>query len=211
MTIVPAILTNNKNELMRMLNTCREFTDFVQVDIMDGKFVPSVSVTIEDLKGIKSPLRCEAHLMVNEPLDWISCLKDFGAEKIIFHFEIDKDKIDILNRIKKAGLKTGLAINPDTPIKEFSALIDKVDSILFMSVIPGFYGSKFIPEVLDKVKEFNSLYPRKETEIDGGVKLSNLDKIKEAGLDYICVGSAILKAPSPSKAYEDFLKRRGRR
>ena len=204
--IVPAMLTDKKNELMHMLNVCREFTDFVQIDIMDGKFVPSKSISLQDLKGLKSPLRCEAHIMADDPLDWVIPFKDFGAQRIIFHFEINKDKKEVIKGVKKAGLKAGLAVNPDTSIEEFSYFVNKVDSILFMSVVPGFYGSPFMPDVLGKIKEFKRFYPRKEIGIDGGVKLSNLGDVKEAGLSYVCVGSAILKAPSPLEAYKSFLE-----
>ncbi len=204
--IVPAILTNSKNEFVEMLNVCKEFTDFVQIDIMDGKFVPSKSVDKSELKGLKTPLRCEAHLMVNNPLEWLSIFEELKAERIIFHFEIKEDKKVIIKEIRKKGFKVGLAVNPDTPIEDFKEFINNVDMILFMSVIPGFYGSKFIPPVLDKVKAFKKLYPYKKTGIDGGIKISNVRKVKEAGLDYIYVGSAILKAVSPFKTYMDFIK-----
>lgn len=205
--IVPAILTDKREELVRMLNICEGFAEFVQIDVMDGRFVPSMSVLPDDLRGLKSPLRCEAHIMADDPMDWVAPFRDFGAQRIIFHFEIKKDKEEVIKGIRRAGLKAGLAVNPHTKIEEFSSFVDKVDSILFMSVVPGFYGSSFIPRVLDKIKEFKRLHPHKETGIDGGVKLSNLSDVKDAGLSYICVGSAILKAPSPQEAYNSFLEK----
>ena len=204
--IVPAILTDKREELIRMLEICGEFAEFVQIDVMDGEFVPSVSILPDDLRGLKSSLHCEAHIMADDPLNWIIPFKDFGVQRIVFHFEIKKDKNEVIQSIKNAGLEVGLAINPDTTVEEFSYLVDKVDSILFMSVVPGFYGSSFIPGVLDKIRAFKALYPRKETGIDGGVKLSNVDDVKMAGLSYICVGSAILKASSPQEAYNSFLE-----
>jgi len=204
--IVPAILTDKRKEFMRMLNLCGEFAEFVQIDVMDGKFVPSMSISPDDLEGLKSPLRCEAHIMADDPLNWVIPFKDFGAQRIVFHFEIKKDKNEVIRNIRETGLKAGLAVNPNTKIEEFSSFVDKVDSILFMSVVPGFYGASFIPGVLDKIKKFKELYPRKETGIDGGVKLGNIEDVKRAGLSYICVGSAILKAPSPQEAYNSFLE-----
>lgn len=203
--IVPALLTNDKNELMQMFDVCSKFTDFVQIDIMDGKFVPSCSLDKDEIRGLKSRLRCEAHLMVNNPLEWLDAFKDFGAERIIFHFEIEDRKEYIIEEIRKKGFGVGLAINPSTSLDEFESLVNKVDLILFMSVVPGFYGSKFIPSVLDKIRNFRRIYPHKKTGIDGGVKLDNVRIIKNIGVDYVCVGSAILKATSPHKAYKKFL------
>ena len=205
--IVPAILTDKREELMYMLNLCREFAEFAQIDVMDGKFVPSMSISPDDLSGLKSPLRCEAHIMADDPLYWVIPFKDFGVQRVVFHFEIRKDKNEVIRNIRETGLKVGLAVNPDTKIEEFSSFVDKVDSILFMSVVPGFYGSSFIPDVLDKIKKFKTLYPHKETGIDGGVKLSNIDDVKKAGLSYVCVGSAILKASSPQEAYNSFMEK----
>jgi len=202
--IVPAVLTDKREEFVHMLSICREFAKFVQIDVMDGKFVPSKSISPSDLGGLKSPLPCEAHVMADNPLDWIIPFKDFGAQRIIFHFEISMNKAEVIESIQASGLKAGLAVNPDTKVEEFSYLVDKVDAILFMSVVPGFYGSPFVPAVLDKIKKFKRLYPHKETGIDGGVKLDNLDKVKRTGVSYICVGSAILKASSPQEAYNSF-------
>lgn len=199
--IVPAILTDKKEELLDMVNSCSNFCDYVQVDIMDGQFVPSKSISVEDLEGVSFSAKSEAHLMVNEPLLWINSFKNAGSYRIIFHFEIKGDHLKIIDAIKKQGLEAGIAVNPSTRIKDFEPLINKVDCVLFMSVIPGFYGSKFIPEVLDKIKEFKKIYPNKCAGIDGGVKPENVSAVSKSGVDYICVGSAILKAPNPKEAY----------
>jgi ribulose-phosphate 3-epimerase len=204
--IVPELLTNNRDELIRMMDLCSEFTDYVQIDIMDGEFVPSKSVDVQDLNGIRSFVRSEAHLMVCDPLIWIDAFKGIGTEKIIYHFEIDANHKEIISRIKAAGLKAGIAVNPATKIEEFGFLTKEVDTFLFMSVNPGFYGAQFIPEVLEKIRSFKGRYPDKIVGIDGGVKFDNLRSIRDSGIDYICVGSAILKNPDPKKAYADFLR-----
>ena len=204
--IVPAILTNNKDKLIKMMNICKDFTSYVQIDIMDGKFVGSKSIARNDLKGLKSPLSCEMHLMVDKPLEWMKSVKDFGVSKIIFHFESSQNKENVIDMIHREGLKAGLAINPNTKIDKFKYLVNSVDAILFLSVIPGFYGSPFIPGVLDKIRKFKLLYPLKSTGIDGGVKLNNIREIAKIGIDYICVGSAIMKSADPSKIYKEFVK-----
>ncbi|MFA5270838.1 MAG: ribulose-phosphate 3-epimerase [Candidatus Omnitrophota bacterium] len=199
--IVPAILTEDKQELVRMCALCAGFCSSVQIDIMDGKFVPSKSVTVDDLADLRLSMESEAHLMVEDPLEWLEVFKKIGSKRIIFHFEIKKDHEKIINELKNAGLEAGIAINPSTKISTFSHLLDKVESVLFMSVVPGFYGSKFIPEVLEKIQKFKKIYPQKCTGIDGGVKPDNIARVVRSGVDYICVGSAVLKAEDPKAAY----------
>lgn len=204
--IIPALLTDKKGELTSMAKLCSSFCDYVQIDIMDGRFVPSKSVSIEDLKGFEVGIKCEAHLMVNDPLEWLEPFKKIGADRIIYHFEIDKGHSEIISKIREAGLGVGLAVNPSTKIEEFERLADKIDTVLFMSVNPGFYGAKFIPEVLDKIKEFKKRFASIPAGIDGGIKLDNILSAKQAGADYICVGSAILKSSSPKEEYLRFSK-----
>ena len=204
--IVPAILTNTKDEFTKMIDICSGFANYAQIDIMDGKFVPSKSIELTDLDNYTSPIECEAHLMVSEPSDWILPFKKIGAKRILYHFEINADHLQIIDEIRKLDLSTGIAVNPATTIDDFKYLVAKIDAVLFMSVNPGFYGAPFIPDVLKKIKEFKSIYPDKIIGIDGGIKLDNLLKVKESGVDYICVGSAILKNINPGQSYQEFQK-----
>ncbi|UCC95723.1 MAG: ribulose-phosphate 3-epimerase [Candidatus Omnitrophota bacterium] len=204
--IIPALLTAKRDELIQMLSVCREFTDYVQIDIMDGKFVPSMSLGLQDLEAISPLIQSEAHLMVEEPGDWLDAFAKFGSRRIIFHVEIENDHKEIIKRIRARNLEVGIAINPPTQLSDFVDLCELVDVVLFMTVNPGFYGSAFVPQVLEKIKEFKRLFPRKTVGIDGGVKLANIQQIAESGVDYICVGSAIFKAPRPKEAYLKFLK-----
>ena len=101
MTIVPALLTGKREELLRMLSVCEGFTDFVQIDIMDGIFVPSRSITVEEVKSVSSRLRSEAHLMVRDPLRWLEAFNRFGAERIIYHFEASTGHKKIISQCSK--------------------------------------------------------------------------------------------------------------
>tara|TARA_Y100000031_G_C8134569_1_gene344599 strand:- start:146 stop:775 length:630 start_codon:yes stop_codon:yes gene_type:complete len=204
--IIPALLTEDIEKLNSMIQLCSVFTDYVQIDIMDGEFVPSKSISLSDLKNLKSSIRSEAHLMVTDPLEWLDAFKEIGSERIIYHYEIDKDHSQIISQIKAKGFKVGIAVNPETKISEFSNLLPQIDTVLFLSVNPGFYGATFIPEVLDKMKDFKGAYPEKNIGIDGGMKLTNVANARKAGADYICVGSAILKSDNPQQAYENLLK-----
>jgi ribulose-phosphate 3-epimerase len=200
--IVPAILTEDPGELEVLVRQTESFTDYAQVDIMDGQFVPSRSVTCEQVAAVKPKIHWEAHLMVLNPEN---CLADFrraGAEKIIFHYEATKEPEKIVRQIRKLGAKVGLAVNPETTIAAITPLVKKVDSVLFLAVHPGFYGAQFIPEVLDKIMAFRKAFPNLEIGIDGGMKEENVGKIARTGVDVICVGSAIFRQPRPGEAYQ---------
>ena len=199
--IVPAILTDDPAALEKLVRQAESFTNFAQIDIMDGKFVPSHSVTCEQVAAVKIKLAWEAHIMVFHPEN---CLADFrraGAEKIVFHYEATPEPEKIIQQIRKLGIKVGLAVNPETPITAIAPLVKKVDSVLFMAVHPGFYGAAFIPEVLDKIAAFRKAYPKTEIGIDGGVKEDNIVKIAQSGVDVICIGSALFRQPEPAEAF----------
>jgi len=199
--VVPAILTDDPSTLEKMVHQAETFTDYVQIDIMDGHFVPSRSVTWEQVAGLSVKLNWEAHLMVTQPEKCLDGFKQAGASKIIFHHEATASPHDVISRIKNLGLKVGLAINPETPISATATCINEIDSILLLTVTPGFYGSKFIPEVMDKVAELRSIRPEIEIGVDGGVKESNIREIASAGVDYICVGSAVFMQTDPAESY----------
>ena len=204
--IVPALLTDDRKRLVEMIDICSEFTDYVQIDIMDGVLVPSKNINITDLEGYKIPIRSEAHLMVKDPYPWIKVFKQIGSERIIYHLECEARHQEVISTIKGLSLEVGLAINPLTPIESLKPFINLIDSVLFLSVNPGFYGAEFIVEVLDKISDFKSQYPNKIVGIDGGVKLENFKQVKDSGADYICVGSGILRDQNPKQAYQNFVK-----
>lgn len=203
--IVPAILANDATALEKYVRQAETFTDFAQVDIMDGDFVPSRSILYQDIAAIKPKFKWEAHLMVQHPEEYLEGFKKAGARKIVFHFEAKTNVEKTIELIRKLDIKVGLAVNPKTTIKDFAPLVKKVDSVLFLSVEPGFYGAKFIPAVLDKIVEFRKAYPVIETGIDGGVKEANVAEIARTGVNDICVGSAIFSQPDPAAAYRRFV------
>jgi ribulose-phosphate 3-epimerase len=203
---VPAILTDDPDALAKMVSQAERFTDYAQFDIMDGEFVPSRSVSCTQIAGLKTKLKWEAHLMVAHPED---CLEDFqkaGAAKIAFHYEATPAPEKTIRKINELGMKAGIAINPETPITALANLVNKVSSVLFLSVNPGYYGAKFIPEVLEKITAFRKLYPQTETGIDGGVKESNIGQIARTGVNVIYIGSAIFLQPDPAASYRHLKK-----
>lgn len=209
MRIVPALLANNLDDFKRFIRVAEAFTDYVQLDFMDGLFVPSKSITPDELRGLKTTLRTEAHLMATRPEDYLGALKEFGTEKVLFHFEAVSHPSATLNNIRDRGFAVGLAINPETSLAEVRELVSQVDSVLLLTVNPGFYGSSFIPEVLDKVRELKESKPSLPVGVDGGVKPDNIKIVKEAGADFACVGSAIFVAPDPAQSFLDFQRAGG--
>ena len=199
--VVPAILTDDPSALKQMARQAETFTDFVQIDLMDGRFVPSRSITREQLIGLPDKLKWEAHLMVKDPEEYIADLKQGGASKVIFHHEATTSPPKVISRARELEIDIGLAINPETPVSAIALYMNQVDSILLLTVTPGFYGSKFIPEVMDKVAGLRAVKSEIEIGVDGGVKENNIREIANAGVDYICVGSAVFLQPDPAESY----------
>ncbi|MEL7561835.1 ribulose-phosphate 3-epimerase [Dehalogenimonas sp. 4OHTPN] len=196
--IVPAILTDDPQVLRVMAKQLKGAVDWAQVDIMDGEFVPSRSIGWRDVKSVKLPFDWEAHLMVNEPETYFSGFRSAGARRVIFHFEASKNPYAVIDIARKLGLEVGIALNPETPVSMATGLLPLIDSILIMSVIPGFYGSKFIPECLDKAGEIRALAPNISIGIDGGIKEANIVEVALSGVDDICVGSGIFLSGDPA-------------
>ena len=197
----PAILTDDPVALKTMVRQAERFTDFAQFDIMDGKFVPSTSVTCDDVTSVETSLTWEVHLMVVNPAD---CLKDFrkaGAHKVVFHYEAPGNTDETIKKIKEFGMQAGLAVNPGTSLEDIQPYIPQLDSVLFMSVNPGYYGAPFIPEVLEKVRACRRRYPDMEIGLDGGVNETTIPKIVTSGVDTIYIGSAVFRQPDPGEAF----------
>jgi ribulose-phosphate 3-epimerase len=199
--IVPAVLTEDSQDLTRMLQYAVTYTDFVQIDIMDGQFVPSRSITWQDIQKVSPRPDWEVHLMVKSPEQELANYQKAGAVKAVFHYEATSQRELVISTARKLGIKIGLAINPETSVTTILSLADKVDSVLFLSVNPGFYGAKYIPEVLNKVRELHRLRPDLLLGIDGGINEKNLLEAAASGVREICVGSGIFRQPDPAVAY----------
>jgi len=198
---VPAILTDDPKALETMVRQTETFTSYAQFDIMDGQFVPSRSITCEHIAKLTMKLNWEAHIMVLHPETYLEDFQRAGAQKIVFHYEATSSPREVISLVRNLGMKVGLAVNPETTVATITPLAKEVDSVLFLSVNPGFYGSKFIPEVLKKIEEFRSAQPNLEIGIDGGIKEGNIARIAQTGVDIIYVGSAIFLQPQPGESF----------
>ncbi|MEN8614637.1 ribulose-phosphate 3-epimerase [Dehalogenimonas sp. THU2] len=199
--VVPAILTDDVTALKKMADQIREAVTWAQVDIMDGGFVPSKSIGWQAAKAAELPFAWEVHLMVKDPETWFSDFKFAGASRVIFHFEAAPEPRCVIESARKLGLDVGMAINPETSVATVAEFLPLLDNVLLMSVNPGFYGAKFIPEVLQKISQIRALLPNISISIDGGIKEANLLEVVSSGVDDICVGSAVFCTPDPAESY----------
>lgn len=199
--VVPTILTEDPRVLETMVRQAESFTTYVQFDIMDGRFVPSRSITYEHLAALPMRLSWEAHLMVENPEDYLEGFRRVGAQKVVFHYEATSSSEEVISQARNLSLGVGLAVNPETPVSIIRPLASKVDSVLFLTVHPGFYGSQFIPEVLDKVIELRNIGLGVEISVDGGIRESNIAEVARVGVDVIYVGSAIFLQSQPGESF----------
>jgi len=184
-----------------MVALANGFAPFVQVDIMDGVFVPTVSVRAEDLHREDVRFAWEAHLMVAHPLPHLESFRRAGASRIIFHVEADDEASLVILQARSLGLGVGVAVNPPTPVGAIESLLPAVDSVLLMTVYPGYYGAAFVPEVMEKVSRVRSLRPDIEIGVDGGIKEGNLPDVVAYGVDTVCVGSAVFGQSDPAASF----------
>ena len=206
MKIVPSILADNTDDFLIRLRQAESFSDYVQIDLMDGIFVSSRSFPEEAINDIITPLSFELHLMVKNPSEFISRIDNPHLKKVLFHFESDVEHLNLINQIKQRGIAAGIAIKPETQIEEFRAVGEKVDTLLFLTVDPCCYGRPFKPEVLEKIEKARQIFKDKSIAADGGVSLDNLKLFLDAGVDYVCIGSRIFLSGNPEKNYGVFMK-----
>ena len=205
MRVMPSILTDNPGDLARMIRQAETFARYVQIDIMDGLFVPSRSIDSEGVAKLETTLGWEAHLMVLHPEAYLDGFHKAGARKVIFHYEATSSPREVISLAKNMGLEVGLAINPETPVSAVLPLFDEIGSVLFLSVHPGFYGKEFIPDVLEKITGIRAALSEVEIGIDGGIKESNITEVAQSGADVAYVGSGIFLQPRPSESYQRLL------
>ncbi len=205
-TIVPAILEENKEAFRAMCGLVMKIpgADRIQVDFGDGEFIPTKLVLVSDIDSLNPSMHWEAHLMVKNPMDFLD-YKISGFKTIIIHYEAYSSTDEIrqaIAEIKKQGMEPCVCVNPDSNIKVLKDFEEEVKQFLIMGVVPGKQGQAFILLTIDRVKELRKLIPKAIIEVDGGVNQENIKQIAEAGADLIVAGSAIVKQPNPSEAYE---------
>ena len=201
--VIPTIIAKDFQEVQEKIKKVESYVDWVQLDVMDGKFVNEATWNKPaDLKNLKTSSELEAHLMIEKPEEHISDWITSGVKRIIFHFEATDKKREIIEQIKKAGLRVGLAINPETPIGVVDEFISQLDLVLVMTVQPGRGGQQFLEETLGKIKELREKYKDVNIEVDGGINLETAPRVIQAGANLLASGTAIFKSDDIKQAID---------
>ena len=211
--LTPSILAANFTNLEADIKAAeRGGADYFHLDIMDGHFVPNISFgpwVAKQMKAI-TDVPLDAHLMITNPREYIPKFIDAGVDLIYPHMEASYDVYRTVQMIIDHGARAGITLNPATQVSTVEGVIDLIDSVLLMSVCPGFGGQSFIPSTMKKITELRALLdelkPEVRIAVDGGVTLDNVGNLRKAGADFFIAGSAVFKSPDIEKRVRDFKK-----
>lgn len=201
--IVPSILSADLSRLQEEVASIEPYADWLQVDVMDGHFVPNLSFGAPVIKNLKTKLPLDIHLMVSNPANRIAEFLSLKPYNITFHAEAvssTNERRALIEAIRKGGARAGIALNPSTPITAIDDSINEVDLVLLMTVNPGFGGQKFIPEVLQKITELHTVHPNLMIQVDGGITAETARECRAAGANNFVAGSFIFTANDRAKA-----------
>ena len=208
--IAPSILSADFARLAEEIQAVeRAGASLLHVDVMDGRFVPNITIGLPVVKAISRATRLplDAHLMIVEPGRYAEEFVAAGAQMVSVHMEADPHAHRTLSAIRAAGAKAGIAINPATSLSAVEEVLKFADYVLLMSVNPGFGGQKFIPESLEKLRRLRSMIDERglntRIEIDGGIDRENIAEVAAAGAEIIVSGSAIFSAEDPGVAFRE--------
>ncbi|MFC7784415.1 MULTISPECIES: ribulose-phosphate 3-epimerase [unclassified Rossellomorea] len=213
MKIAPSILSANFAELGNEIKDVEKGgADYIHVDVMDGHFVPNITLGPMIVKAIRplTTLPLDVHLMIENPSQYIEAFADAGADYITVHVEADPHLHRTIQMIKSKGVKAGVVLNPATPAEMIKPILQDVDMVLLMTVNPGFGGQSFIPSVVPKIKQIrewaHEINPTLEIEVDGGINPETAAICAEAGADVFVAGSAIYNRSDRGAAIEELKK-----
>ena len=196
--IAPSILSADFGNLLQEVQAvCEAGADWIHVDVMDGVYVPNISIGFPVLRALKGKVNkpLDVHLMITEPERYLKEFADAGADTLVIHEESTVHLHRSIAVIKEMGIKAGVALNPHTPLSVLEYILNDLDIVMLMSVNPGYGGQKFISSVLGKISDLKEMMARKSAtnliEVDGGVTELNAGALVRAGADVLVSGSAV--------------------
>ena len=201
--VAPSLLAADFSALGAELKKVRE-AEILHIDIMDGNFVPNLTMGPQVVKALrgKTDQEFDLHLMLRHPLQYVPIFREAGADWITFHIECDDDPRTALASIEASGAKPGIAIKPGTPVEELFPFGEQLHHVTVMTVEPGFGGQKLQEWPLKKVRTLKAHFPNLLIEVDGGINLENAHIVREAGTDVLIAGTAVFTAKDPEQAIQ---------
>jgi ribulose-phosphate 3-epimerase len=190
--IIPAVIAKTQKELDDIFSRIKDSARLLQLDIMDGEFVPNNSLDF-DFRLPEKKYLYEAHLMIDDPEKWVDENWE-RVDAVIAHFESVKNPERIIESVKTKGKKIAFALNPETDTDLILNYLDDIDQVLIMTVNPGFYGGKFLPEMSDKIRRLRKLRSDLDIEVDGGIKPDTIEEVCDAGANMFVSGSYLVNS-----------------
>ena len=210
----PSLLSADFGYVMRDVESITPYCDFLHLDVMDGHYVPNLTIGVPVIKSIRkhSDLILDTHLMITNPEEFIKPFADAGSDYITFHIECTDKPFELIKQIRELGKKAGVSIHPDTPAERIYPFLDKgaADLILVMSVRPGFGGQSYIPEstarIADYRKRLNESVSEAILSVDGGINGKTIEEASNAGAKLLVAGSAVFGKENPGEACRELYK-----
>jgi len=194
--IAPSMIGADFGDMRKSAMLVAPESDYLHMDVMDGHFVPNLTMGSDLVKSLKGIAPLDVHLMITDPCDFIEDFAEAGAEIISVHIEANNTK-EAIELIKKNNIKAGIALNPSTPEEAIESVVEEADMILVMSVEPGYCGQSFHEDAINRVRNYKEKYPEKLIEVDGGVSTDNSARLINAGADILVAGSAVFNSDNP--------------
>ena len=195
-SIAPSMLGADFGKMREAAELVAPHSSYLHMDVMDGHFVPNLTMGVDLIKALNDIAPLDVHLMITDPVNFVDDFYDAGADIISVHVEANNPR-EALIKINEKNIKSGIAFNPSTPREKIIPLLDIADMILIMSVEPGYCGQSFHENAIDRVKYFKTNFPEKIIEVDGGVNTENSSILSKSGADILVAGSAIFKSNDP--------------